>query len=100
MGGFMQPQGHVQLLSRIIDYGLNPQAALDAPRWQWLGGKKFEVEAGLSELTVGDLRNRGHQVIYQSDHSSFGRGQMILRDEAGVLCGATEPRTDGAIAVW
>ena len=100
MGGFMQPQGHVQLLSRIIDYGLNPQAALDAPRWQWMGGKKFEVEAQLSELTVGDLRNRGHQVIYQSDRSSFGRGQMILKDEVGVLCGATEPRTDGAIAVW
>ena len=100
MGGFMQPQGHVQLLSRIIDYGLNPQAALDAPRWQWLGGRRFEMEPEVPELTVEALRRRGHEIIYQSDPSSFGRGQMILRDDNGVLCGATEPRTDGTVAVW
>ena len=100
MGGFMQPQGHVQLLSRIIDYGLNPQASLDAPRWQWLGDKRFEIEMSISELTLADLRQRGHEIVYQQDRSSFGRGQMIIRDDTGVLCGATEPRTDGSIAVW
>lgn len=100
MGGFMQPQGHVQLLSRIIDFGLNPQAALDAPRWQWLEGKRIEVEPEMSELLVEELRLLGHKIIYQYDRSSFGRGQMIIRDRQGNLCGATEPRTDGAIAVW
>ncbi len=100
MGGFMQPQGHIQLLTRIIDQGMNPQAALDAPRWQWIGGKRFEVEMGMSELIVEELRKRGHEITYQQDQGSFGRGQMIIRDESGTLCGATEPRTDGTIAVW
>lgn len=100
MGGFMQPQGHIQLLSRIIDQGMNPQAALDAPRWQWLGGKRFEVEMGMSESMVEELRQRGHEITFQQDRGRFGRGQMIIRDESGILCGATEPRTDGTIAVW
>ena len=100
MGGFMQPQGHVQLLSRIIDYGLNPQSALDAPRWQWLGNKQFEVEQEMSGLIVEALKKCGHEIVYQEDHSSFGRGQIIIRNKQGVLCGATEPRTDGTVAVW
>jgi len=100
MGGFMQPQGHIQLLSRVIDYGMNPQTALDAPRWQWLGEKRFEVEMGMSELIVEELRKRGHKITYQQDRGSFGRGQMIVRDVSGTLCGATEPRTDGAVAAW
>ena len=100
MGGFMQPQGHLQVVSRMVDYGLNPQAALDAPRWQWLGEKRFEMEPHMSELLVEALRKKGHEIVYQSDPGSFGRGQVILRDEAGTLCGATEPRTDGMVAVW
>lgn len=100
MGGFMQPQGHIQLLSRVIDFGMNPQAALDAPRWQWMGEKHFEVEMGMSELVVEELRQRGHEIIYQQNRGSFGRGQMIVRDASGILCGATEPRTDGTVAVW
>ncbi|SMP67871.1 gamma-glutamyltransferase family protein [Anoxynatronum buryatiense] len=100
MGGFMQPQGHLQVVSRLVDYGLNPQAALDAPRWQWLGEKRFEMEPSISELLVEALRKKGHQIVYQSDAGSFGRGQIILRNEAGTLCGATEPRTDGMVAVW
>lgn len=100
MGGFMQPQGHLQLLTKVIDFNLNPQAALDAPRWQWMGGNKVEVEQNFSETMIQQLVERGHDIVLQRERGSFGRGQMILRDEFGVLCGATEPRTDGCVAVW
>jgi gamma-glutamyltranspeptidase/glutathione hydrolase len=46
MGGFMQPQGHLQVISNVVDFGMNPQEALDAPRWQWTGGMKVAVEPG------------------------------------------------------
>ncbi|RQD72517.1 MAG: gamma-glutamyltransferase family protein [Tindallia sp. MSAO_Bac2] len=100
MGGFMQPQGHLQLLTKIIDFQLNPQAALDAPRWQWMGGKRIEVEQNYPETLIHQLVEKGHDIVIQREKGSFGRGQMILRNEEGVLCGATEPRTDGCVAVW
>ncbi len=100
MGGFMQPQGHVQVMMNMLDFGLNPQAALDAPRWQWVGGKKVEIEAGFAPEVAEGLRKRGHEVKVMEDFTSFGRGQMIVRDEDGVLTGATESRTDGCVAAW
>lgn len=100
MGGFMQPQGQFQVLLNMIDYGLNPQAALDAPRWQWVGGKTIEVEASMSAAVVEELRRRGHDVRINPDHTGFGRGQIIWRRPDGVLFGATEPRADGAVAAW
>ncbi|SFH87772.1 gamma-glutamyltranspeptidase / glutathione hydrolase [Tindallia magadiensis] len=100
MGGFMQPQGHLQVITKLIDFQLNPQAALDAPRWQWLGGKKIEVEQDYPELLIQQLVERGHDISIQRERGNFGRGQIILRNENGVLCGATEPRTDGCVAVW
>ena len=46
----MQPQGHLQVMMNYIDFGLNEQEALDAPRWQWMGGKKIEIEPGFGLL--------------------------------------------------
>ncbi|MZP42646.1 gamma-glutamyltransferase [Heliobacterium gestii] len=100
MGAFMQPQGHVQVVMNTVDFGLNPQAALDAPRWQWTAGKGVELESAVPELIRKGLARRGHQVSLGADPASFGRGQIIWRDEAGVLAGGTEPRADGMIAAW
>lgn len=100
MGGFMQPQGHVQVMQNCIDFGMNPQEALDAPRWQWVAGKKVMIEAGAGEEIISGLRARGHELIVTDDTIEFGRGQMIWRGDNGVLVGATEPRADGTVAAW
>jgi gamma-glutamyltranspeptidase/glutathione hydrolase len=100
MGGFMQPQGHVQVIMNTIDFGLNPQAALDAPRWRWLEGRKVRVEPELPQHIVQALVRRGHRMSYSLGGGGFGRGQIIWRDEEGVLAGGTEPRADGAIVGW
>ena len=100
MGAYMQPQGHVQVVMNTVDFLLNPQSALDAPRWQWIEGKKIYLEDRVPESIIADLRRRGHEVTVMSDYTSFGRGEIIWRDDSGVLAGATEPRADGTVAVW
>lgn len=100
MGGFMQPQGHVQVITNTLDFHMNPQEALDAPRWQWVGGKNIEVERGFPYALTEELVRRGHNITVIPESLNFGRGQIIWRDENGVLVGATEPRTDGTVAVW
>ncbi len=100
MGGFMQPQGHIQVIMNTIDFGLNPQASLDAPRWQWKTGKVVEVEHKFQEHITLSLKEIGHQMQYSVGSTSFGRGQIIWKTKNGVLVGGTEPRTDGMIAVW
>ncbi|MBR1590956.1 MAG: gamma-glutamyltransferase family protein [Acidaminococcaceae bacterium] len=100
MGAFMQPQGQVQVVNNLIDFALNPQEALDAPRWQWVGGRNVEVEAGFDKKVIADLKERGHNVTVLQDFTSFGRGQIILRQPDGVYAAATEPRVDGVVAAW
>ncbi|MCL6454330.1 MAG: gamma-glutamyltransferase family protein [Alicyclobacillus sp.] len=100
MGGYMQPQGHVQVVSNLVDFHMNPQAALDAPRWQWLEGKRFTVERAVPDHIVDQLVRRGHQIQVTHDGGSYGRGQVIVRMPSGSLAGGTEPRTDGHIAAW
>ena len=101
MGGYMQPQGHVQMVMNLVDFGLNPQAALDAPRWQWLGDRKVGIEQGASRDLAAALARLGHEVSVACDSTDYGRGQIIVRDpHSGVLCGGTEPRADSHIAVW
>ena len=100
MGGFMQPQGHVQVVVNTVDYGMNPQDCLDAPRFQWQGGKKIQLEQEVPAAVAEELRRRGHEVEVASDRIAMGRGQIIWRRSDGTLVGGTEPRSDGAIAVW
>ncbi|MBQ2691655.1 MAG: gamma-glutamyltransferase family protein [Clostridia bacterium] len=100
MGGFMQPQGHMQVMIDYIDKGLNPQACLDAPRWQWMEGKKIHFEPAFPEYIVEALKSRGHDVAYDLNVGGFGRGQMIFQTGKGTLMGATEPRCEGACEAW
>ena len=100
MGGFMQPQGHVQVVMNTVDFHMNPQEALDAPRWQWVGGKKIQVERDFPCGITEELVRRGHEISVLPESWSFGRGQIIWRNEEGILCGATEPRADGCVAAW
>lgn len=101
MGAYMQPQGQAQVLTNMIDFGMHPQAALDAPRWQWFGDKTIGVEPGIPPEIYQALKDKGHHIDWATDPCIYGRGQIILRDpETGVLQGGTEKRTDGHIATY
>ncbi|EGO64721.1 gamma-glutamyltransferase [Acetonema longum] len=100
MGGFVQPQGHLQMVMNTVDFGLNPQASLDAPRWQWTEGKTIEVEHQFPDCIAEALERKGHVIKRTVGNVTMGRGQIIWRDSQGVLAGGTEPRTDGAAAAW
>lgn len=101
MGGFMQPQGHVQVLSALYDAGFDPQSALDLPRFcidvDEAGGR-VAIEECMPKATLDALQKMGHPVyeVTGYERALFGRGQVILRDpETGVLCGGSDPRADG-----
>jgi gamma-glutamyltranspeptidase/glutathione hydrolase len=96
MGGHMQPQGHLQVVLATVDGGLDPQAALDRPRWYWHTGLDLAVEPGFGDGRIDDLRRRGHHVTVVEEPATFGYGQAIwmLPDGAGYVAGS-EPRADG-----
>lgn len=98
MGGFMQPQGHMQMVTNLADYGLNPQAGLDAPRWQWTEGRTVEVEANVAPGVVAGLRERGHDVQVVEAGGGFGRGQIIWRLPSGAYAAGSDKRADGYAA--
>ena len=108
MGGYMQPQGHFQMLVNMVDLGMSPQTALDAPRWQ-IGdpaegvgsldeGGVVMVEESWSTDTLAELARRGHRLapVNGFGRVGFGGGQIIYRDpKSGVLFGGSDPRKDG-----
>ena len=100
MGGFMQPQGHVQVVVNTVDYHMNPQECLDAPRFQWVGEKKVQLEREVPAHIAQKLADMGHQVEIVNSNLGMGRGQIIWRMDDGTLVGGTEPRADGTIAAW
>jgi gamma-glutamyltranspeptidase/glutathione hydrolase len=102
MGANMQPQGHVQTLVRMLDYGQNPQAACDAPRWRFNAGLAINVESGMAPATVQGLAARGHQMEVMNDsYQDFGAGQFIWRagdpGKEGYVA-ASDARRDGLVA--
>ena len=101
MGGYMQPQGHLQVIMNTLDFNLNPQAALDAPRWQWIDDKKVIVEKDFPENIAKQLTKKGHEIKVKLHSGAFGRGQIIWKDsQNSVLRAGTEKRTDGTIASY
>ncbi len=106
MGGFMQPQGHFQVLSAMIDDDLNPQEALDRPRFCLIGGtgdSALALEEGIPVATMARLAELGHTVrpVSGPGRAVFGSGQIIRRDaETGVLFGGSDPRKDGLVAAF
>jgi gamma-glutamyltranspeptidase/glutathione hydrolase len=101
MGGFMQPQGHLQVVSGLIDDHLDPQSALDRARFCITNGEASDpiaLEAGIPTDIVNQLGAMGHsiQVIDGYARALFGRGQIIIREpESGVLWGGSDGRADG-----
>ncbi len=100
MGGPLQPQAHLQVISSLIDQQCNPQEALDAPRWQWVSGRHIQVELRMDPALIAGLRAKGHAIEVLPDKTTLGRGQIIFRQGNGVYVGATEGRTDSSIAIW
>jgi gamma-glutamyltranspeptidase / glutathione hydrolase len=113
MGGFMQPQGHLQVLVNLLDLGLWPQQALDRPRWQVeafkgspAGGwaqRPVMIEEGWAAAVLEELERRGHtlRMVGGLSRGAFGGGQVIRRDpETGVLTGGSDPRKDGCAVGW
>ena len=100
MGGFMQPQGHLQVAMNLIDHGLNPQSALDAPRWQFMEGLRVDVEDRFPMDIARELNRRGHDINVNLEPNHFGRGQVIIQQDNGSYVGGTESRTDGSISIY
>ena len=102
MGGNMQPQGHMQTLVRMLDYGQNPQAACDAPRWRFNQGFEINVESQMSAATVQGLSDRGHRMdVINDSYQDFGSGQFIWRagdPKAEGYVVASDSRRDGLAA--
>jgi gamma-glutamyltranspeptidase/glutathione hydrolase len=95
MGGPMQPQGHLQVVCRMVFAKQNPQAALDAPRWKLLGGKKVAIEPGFSQDVYTRLLYLGHELeIAETRTVVFGGGQIVQGIPDG-YAGASDSRRDG-----
>jgi gamma-glutamyltranspeptidase/glutathione hydrolase len=92
MGGTYQPAGHVRFLTNLVDFGMDPQAAIDAPR-SFADGGELQLEAGYAESVAAALAALGHRVTRRA--TPLGGAQAIVIDERGVLIGASDPRKDG-----
>jgi gamma-glutamyltranspeptidase/glutathione hydrolase len=99
MGGPMQHQGHLQMVSRIFDFGQNPQAASDAPRWHIgpEGSFGVAVEDGFPDGLAKGLAQRGHTIVKGQPEALFGGAQLIYKVADG-FCAASDHRKEGCAA--
>ena len=109
-GGDFQPQCGLQILTNLIDYGMDPQEAVEAPRWWSFPGTdpasietplELRVEAEMPQETATALEALGHRVARRQPGVYDGKVQLIVFDqETGVMMGASDPRGDGHAAAW
>jgi gamma-glutamyltranspeptidase/glutathione hydrolase len=98
MGGTMQPQGHAQLLVRMIDYAQSPQSAIDAPRFRVMSGLDVNLESEFPEATQRELARRGHRIVKLSEgYMDYGCAQIALRIDGGYVA-ASDARRDSLAA--
>lgn len=98
MGGFNQAQAHAQFVANVVDFGLNIQAALDAPRFTKLTfeGCDVEIESGVRGSVLDELRAKGHKLaVHQGVSMTMGRGNAVMRDGQSTNYGGSDPRGDG-----
>lgn len=95
MGGDMQVQGHVQVLSNIVDFGMDIQEAIDSPRFRFLGDKNVAIESGVPDYILDGLREFGHNVSRAGGYEGFGGGQGIMLLPNGVYAAGSDHRRDG-----
>ncbi|MCC5840556.1 MAG: gamma-glutamyltransferase family protein [Opitutales bacterium] len=100
MGGQMQPQGHLQMVHRLVDLGEHPQNASDAPRWQIREDFQIITEEGFSPDMLAALAARGHSIIGTAPAALFGGMQAVLRLPDGTYSGASDHRKDGHLAAF
>jgi gamma-glutamyltranspeptidase / glutathione hydrolase len=92
MGGAYQPNGHARFVTNLLDFGMDPQQAIDGPRC-FSGEAGFEIETGYAPGVRAELAAMGHDVV--DAEGPIGGAQAILMDDSGVLQGASDPRKDG-----
>ena len=98
MGGRMQPAGHVQMVLNTVDWGMQPQASLDAARWYWLEGDHVKLEPAVPARIARALRARGHAIEIDPALDNYGRGQIIWRLPSGAYIAGSDNRADGCAA--
>jgi len=94
MGGPIQPPGHVQTITRLVDHQMNAQAVLDAPRWKILDDGGLELEASAGNSLRDGLSALGHRISVPDSSLGFGCGQFIVKVDGGYMAGS-DPRRDG-----
>jgi gamma-glutamyltranspeptidase/glutathione hydrolase len=99
MGAPMQPQGHLQVVVNLADYGMNPQVALDAPRWRFISGKTVLLEQTVPRAVALTLaESSGHEIQMSAEEECLGRVKLSCAKEGFVA--ASEPRADGLALAW
>jgi gamma-glutamyltranspeptidase / glutathione hydrolase len=94
-GGHVQPQVQVQILSNLIDFGMTPQEAISAPRFNHIEGTKVGLEPSIAQSTKDELTRRGHEVVGGNPESFGGAHAIMIHPESGVFVGGSDPRKGG-----
>jgi gamma-glutamyltranspeptidase len=94
-GGHVQPQVQVQIISNLIDFGMTPQEAIAAPRFNHIEGAKLGLEPDFSQTTRDELTRRGHQVVGGNPESFGGAHAILIHPESGTFVGGSDPRKGG-----